>query len=493
MSRLVCVSNRVSLPRRTGSAGGLAVGVLAALQRTGGMWFGWNGETAEEPRAEPDIAVRDDIRYATLALPAAEFDRYYNGFCNSTLWPLFHFATGRFRYRYEDHEAYEAINALFARQLARLLRPEDVVWVHDYHLIPLARHLREQGFEGPVGFFLHIPFPPAQVLRVLPNHEEITRDLRRYDLVGFQTQDDLAGFRSCLESDECGGGAVRLGVYPIGVDVDQTARDAASAIREDTSQRLISSLHERQLIIGVDRLDYTKGLTERFGAFERFLTTYPQSHGKVTFLQIAPLSRSDVLAYGEIRRALEQMAGRLNGRFAHADWTPVRYLNRNFSHATLMGLLRAAHVAMVTPVRDGMNLVAKEYVAAQDPADPGVLVLSTLAGAARELSGALQVNPYDERGMALALEAALHMPLEERQRRHAQMLGAVRRHDIHSWYRDFLRDLAGDRALLRSDPDALPIDGVAHRDGGRAGRRREAGPRGGVQHRPRGAHDEPRS
>ncbi len=481
MKRLVCVSNRLSLPRRAAAAGGLAVGVLAALQRTGGLWFGWSGETSEEPRGEPDVLVRDNVRYATIDLKPAELERYYNGFCNSTLWPLFHYAAGRFRYDNEDYEAYQSVNALFARQLGRLLRSDDCVWVHDYHLIPLARHLRQLEFQGPIGFFLHIPFPPLQVLRVLPSYDEIVRDLCQYDLTGFQTEDDLRAFETCLNVPahaivrtpsgsqvDLGGRSVRLGVYPIGVDVDQIAAEATAATREDTVQRLIASLLGRKLIIGVDRLDYTKGLVERFAAFEHFLTTFPDSQGKVTFLQIAPLSRADVLAYSEIRMALEQMAGRLNGRFAEADWTPVRYLNRNFSHATLMGLLRASHVALVTPVRDGMNLVAKEFIAAQDADDPGVLILSPLAGAARELTGALLANPYDKRGTALALQTALTMPLGERRRRHEQMLDAVRRHDIHNWYREFLRDLTGERFAAAPAAAPTPFNKASTR--GAAGR-----------------------
>jgi trehalose 6-phosphate synthase len=219
---------------------------------------------------------------------------------------------------------------------------------------------------------------------------------------------------------------------------------------QDKVQRMIASLQGRKLIIGVDRLDYSKGLTERFAAFEHFLETFPDNRGRVTFLQIAPLSRSDVHAYGEIRHALEAAAGRLNGHFAEADWTPIRYLNRNYTHATLMGFLRAAKVGWITPVRDGMNLVAKEFVAAQDPEDPGVLVLSPMAGAAPELSGALQVNPYDKRGMAFALQTALNMPLAERCQRHEQMLSAVREHDIHNWYRRFVQDLdAPSDALTR--------------------------------------------
>lgn len=427
------------------------MGVLAALRHTGGLWFGWSGETSDDPSSEPEVLTRDNIRFATIDLKQSEFDRYYNGYCNATLWPLFHYFPGRFRHEQQDYEAYQSVNATFARELAKLLRPDDVVWVHDYHLIPLARQLRQLQFRGPIGFFLHIPFPHMQVLRLLPNYAELVRDLLQYDLVGFQTEDDAQSFRSCLEPSTKL--TTRIGVYPIGVDVEAVRNEAAATFTDDTVTRLTASLLGRQLIIGVDRLDYSKGLTERFAAFEQFLETFPENLGKVTFLQIAPLSRSDVLAYSEIRAALEQTAGRLNGRFAEADWTPVRYLNRNFSHATLMGFLRASKVALVTPVRDGMNLVAKEFVAAQDPDDPGVLLISPMAGAARELTGALQVNPFDKRGMALALQTALHMPLDERRQRHQQMFDAVKKHDIHNWYGQFLHDLAEQRApamLVRS-------------------------------------------
>jgi trehalose 6-phosphate synthase len=455
MRRLVCVSNRISVPRRGAAPGGLAVGVLAALQHTGGLWFGWSGETVEKPAAAPEIISRGNVRFATIDLEPSEFDAYYNGYCNSTLWPLFHYFASRFHHEQQQYEAYMRVNAQFARQLARLLRPGDAVWVHDYQLMPLGRALREVHFEGPIGFFLHIPFPHLEVLRLLPAYRELVRDLCMYDLIGFQTEDDLHSFVSCLgmpegfmlpESGriEVGGRNIQLGVYPIGIDVEEVASAAWDALAHESVQRMIASLLGRKLIIGVDRLDYSKGLTERFAAFEQFLESFPENQGKVTFLQIAPLSRTDVHAYSEIRQTLEQAAGRLNGRFAEADWTPIRYLNRNFTRSTLMGFLRAAQVALVTPVRDGMNLVAKEFVAAQDPDDPGVLILSPLAGAARELTGALQVNPYDKRGMAQALQDALCMPLEERRSRHQQMLAAVRLHDIHDWYSRFLHDLTGE-------------------------------------------------
>ena len=419
------------------------------------MWFGWSGDTSPTPAEKPAVLTRGNIRYATIDLKPDEFDAYYNGYCNGTLWPLFHYFPDRFIHEQRQAEAYQAVNAQFARQLMQVILPGDAIWVHDYQLIPLGRYLREEGFAGPIGFFLHIPFPHWQILRLLPNYAQLVSDLCHYDQVGFQTENDLQAFLTCLEPAcppltpnrhiEVRGRSVGLGVYPIGVDVESVSREAATTFAQETVQRMAVSLMGRKLVIGVDRLDYTKGLTERFASYEEFLEVFPENQGNVTFLQIAPSSRSDVLAYGEIRRGLEQCAGRLNGRFAEADWTPIRYLNRNYTHATLMGFLRAAQVALVTPVRDGMNLVAKEFVAAQDPQDPGVLILSPMAGAAQEMHRALQVNPYDKSGMAKALQTALTMPLAERRERHEQLLTAVQRHDIHNWYGSFVHDLTGER------------------------------------------------
>ena len=429
------------------------MGVLAALQHTGGVWFGWSGETSETPAADPEVVTRGKLRFATIDLKPAEFDGYYNGYCNGTLWPLFHYFPDRFTHEQRQYEAYHAVNEQFARQLLKVVEPGDAIWVHDYQLISLGRYLRRLGFTGPIGFFLHIPFPHLQILRLLPDYTGLVSDMGQYDLVGFQTENDVRSFLSCLDLPttelvdrvQIAGRSVGVGAYPIGIDVDSVIREATATHDQDTVQRMAVSLMGRKLIVGVDRLDYTKGLTERFMAYEQFLETFPENQGQVTFLQIAPPSRSDVLAYGEIRKGLEQCAGRLNGRFAEADWTPIRYLNRDYTHATTMGFLRAAKVGLVTPVRDGMNLVAKEFVAAQDPEDPGVLILSPMAGAAEELHSALQVNPYDKCGMAKALQAALNMPLDERKDRHEQMLAAVRRHDIHNWYGSFVHDLTGAR------------------------------------------------
>jgi trehalose 6-phosphate synthase len=450
MSRLVCVSNRISLPRKTAAPGGLAVGILSALKRTGGLWFGWGGETIEGEPAEPDIHIRDGVTYATVDLRQRDFEQYYNGYANEVLWPLFHYFLKGMRYKSEERDAYENVNRTFATKLLPLLEPRDVIWAHDYHLIPMARLLRELGVKRPIGFFLHIPFPNIEMLRVLPSYAELLHDLTSYDVVGFQTENDLRAFHSGIEhlfgadaikpdgrirvGDRC----VRAEVFPIGVDVGAVQEEAATAINSEVVRRMTDSLMGRSLMMGVDRLDYSKGLVERFSAYQHFLEAYPDNLGRITYIQIAPLSRTDVRAYVEIRQLLEQAAGRTNGRFADTDWTPIRYLNRNFPHATLMGFLRAAKVGLVTPLRDGMNLVAKEFVAAQDPTDPGVLILSNLAGAARELTSALLVNPYDSRAVGHAIQAALSMTLPERRERHAASIQVLKRNDIVTWTRRFV-------------------------------------------------------
>lgn len=453
MARLVCVSNRISLPRKTAAPGGLAVGILSALKSTGGLWFGWGGETIEHDPGEPDIHIREGVTYATIDLRQSEYELYYNGYSNDLLWPLFHYFLRGMRYSVEERDAYENVNRTFAQRLVPLLQPQDLIWVHDYHLIPLGRLLREAGVKRPIGFFLHIPFPNIEMLRVLPTYAELLRDLTHYDVIGFQTENDLRAFHSGIEhlfghdairSDgriRIGDRLVRAEVFPIGVDVDTMQSEASAAIETDVVKRMIDSLMSRSLMIGVDRLDYSKGLVERFTAYQQFLETYPENMGRITYIQIAPLSRTDVRAYADIRKALEQAAGRTNGRFADTDWTPIRYLNRNFPHATLSGFLRAANVGIVTPLRDGMNLVAKEFVAAQNPEDPGVLILSTLAGAARELTSALLVNPYDTRAVAHAMQTALSMPLPERRERHAAMLQVLKVNDISAWTRRFVEAL----------------------------------------------------
>jgi trehalose 6-phosphate synthase len=434
------------------------------MRSRGGLWFGWNGEVADGVPGSAELTRRDGITYGVIELSSAEYEDYYLGFSNAILWPLFHYFVDTFHYSDEQYEAYKCVNQRFARELLPLLRSDDLIWVHDYHLLPLAQTLRESGVTQPIGLFLHIPFPGVEVFRVLPVYGELLQAMLSYDVIGFQTENDLNGFLSAvaavwgthaLRADGTvvvSGHSVRSEVFAIGVDVDEVQREAVEALTSETCKRLLTGLLGRKLMIGVDRLDYSKGLVERFRAYERFLEAHPENLNRVTYLQIAPLSRTDVRAYSTIRRELEQATGRTNGRFADTDWTPIRYLNRNFAHDVLMSFLRSALVGLVTPVRDGMNLVAKEFIAAQDPADPGVLVLSSLAGAARELTSAVLVNPYDTRAIAHAIQLAFTMPLAERRERHQALLDVLRRNDIHAWYGRFLERLGA--AAGRTDARA---------------------------------------
>jgi trehalose 6-phosphate synthase len=454
LSRLIAISNRVAAPSGGKSAGGLAVGILAALRQSGGIWFGWGGKTSQGEPPDPVIERRGDISFATIDISKADFDDYYNGYCNGTLWPLLHYMLGIFRYERGSYEAYQRVNQLFARKLLPLLEPRDRIWVHDYHLIPLAAELRRAGLEQPMGFFLHVPFPAFDVLRVLPGYRGLLESLAQYDVVGFQTTQDCENFLGALRSSGLGGepgpdGRIKalerrilVGAFPIGIDVGEAEAQAAESIGTAAVQRLARDLGERELIIGVDRLDYSKGLPERFRAFQALLEKYPASHRQVVFLQIASPTRTGVRAYQEIRHDLERAAGHINGRFAEPDWTPIRYINRGISRKMLMGYFRVAGIALVTPLRDGMNLVAKEFVAAQDPENPGVLVLSRLAGAAAELGeAALLVNPHDTVGVANAILEASIMPRGDRLERHAEMMRVLRLNDIHAWRRRFLEAL----------------------------------------------------
>lgn len=457
MSRLVVVSNRVPLPRGgRPPEGGLATAVHAALEARGGLWFGWDGTRSSRPKGKPDRKRVGRVDFATLSLSKTDYDEYYKGFSNRTLWPLLHMRLDKMEYRRSFDEGYQRVNALFARTLHSLLAPSDLVWVHDYHLFPLGRELRKLGCRQPIGFFLHVPFPPFDLFRALPGYRELLRAMGAYDLVGFQTDIDLLGFRNSVlhgvEGSKLEEGAVVIdgnrtmtANFPISVDVEDVASRAAKARTATPVRRLVASLRGRSLVMGVDRLDYSKGLVERLRAFERLLVKQPHARGNVIMLQVAPPSRGDVPEYKAMRQELDGVAGEINGRFADYDWTPIRYLNKGFARTTILGFLSVAKVGFVTPLRDGMNLVAKEFVAAQDAAHPGVLLLSELAGAARELREALLVHPYDEDGLADGLARAIAMPLDERKERYRAMMSTLRANDIHAWRRRFLETLQNAR------------------------------------------------
>ncbi len=454
MSRLVVVSNRIAIPDGTKSAGGLAVGIVDALKNTSGLWFGWNGEISEISENEDDdmsVVEDDGITYASVPLNQNDYDLYYCQFSNAVLWPALHYRIDLVDYQREAWEGYCRVNDLLARRLLPLLKPDDILWIHDYHLLPFAASLRKLGVTNRIGFFLHIPFPTPEIFNAVPPHNELLEMMSHYDLLGFQTEGDRLAFLDNLGElttlqptgtymHQAFGNTFCTGVYPISIAPD-SIKEMAEGPLPSKLAAMEQELREAQNIISCERLDYTKGLPERFLAFEALLEKFPQHRGKVRYSQIAPTSRGDVQAYQDLRHQLETEVGRINGKYGSLNQTPLFYLNQHFQRSLLMKLFRLTDVGLVTPLRDGMNLVAKEYVAAQDPKDPGVLVLSQFAGAANELTAALIVNPYDRDDVAAALDKALTMPLEERIERYNDMMNVLHKNDIANWGDTYLKDL----------------------------------------------------
>ena len=470
MGRLVVVSNRVPPPVDKGaSAGGLAVALRAALSDRGGLWLGWSGDTAEHHDGPPEVRSRTEgnINFSVLDLSKRDQEEYYQGFANRALWPLLHYRLDLVDFDRRDTSGFFRVNAMFASVLAERLEPDDVIWVHDYHLIPLGDELRTRGVRNRMGFFLHIPWPPPDVFFAMPCYQRLLEAFTAYDLIGFQIDHDAENFIACLQragmcrqvgpaTFRSGNRTFRVGAFPIGIDTRAFAATAVRAADSPLVRRMDESVGDRALVVGVDRLDYSKGIDQRMLAYERFLRSRSDMRGQVVFLQVTPKSRSEVPEYATMQREIAETAGRINGGYSDLDWTPIRYLNRTIKHSTLAGLYRLADVGLVTPLRDGMNLVAKEYVAAQDPEDPGVLVLSRFAGAARELTSALLVNPYDIDATANAIARGVAMPQEERIARWREMYDQIERNDVHRWCNDFLRALQAPTAapVLPGDDDA---------------------------------------
>ena len=442
MSRIVLVSNRVLDLRKAAQAGGVAVALADIVRNRPSLWFGWNGEV--KPAEEAGTLHRDG-RVVTVPFTPTEHERYYLGYSNSVLWPVFHNRLDLAQFEAGYFEQYISVNRRLAGLLQPMLRPDDIIWVHDYHLIPLAIELRKIGVRNRIGFYLHIPFPPWQTFIAIPEHEQLARGLAAYDLIGVQTKADVSSLIDYTVNSAFGSilsdgrirlfdGLVKVGAFPIGIDVADFANP-----KPDSS--LVQGRGMRR-IIGVDRLDYTKGLPQKLRAFGRFLEKNPQYRREVVLTQIAPPTRESVEAYLGIRGELESLAGSINGRFGEIDWVPIHYIHRSTPRRRLAGIYRSSRIGLVTPLRDGMNLVAKEYVAAQDPQDPGVLILSRFAGAAEELSASLIVNPYDIEVMADVLRTAMEMSLDERQARHQALLSVVQNNDIRTWCQAFLDQLA---------------------------------------------------
>lgn len=444
MGRLVIVSNRVpSSSDRQQPAGGLAVALRDAMKQGDCLWFGWSGrQIAQHEKANRKVGSErvQNVVYSTIDLTHAEFDGFYQKYSNGILWPLCHYRAGLMSYSRKDQEVYEEVNQLFAKELKAQLKPDDIIWVHDYHLFPLGQALRDLGVTNPIGFFLHIPFPPWSLMKSLPAAEHLMRSMQAYNVMGVQTEDDARnmndGFAQCKVAQQAQ-------VFPIGIDPDSFAKQAQEGEHDFDVQRLQISLRGRPLIIGVDRLDYSKGLPERFHGYEAFLKRFPEHRGKVMYLQITPVSRGNVEEYRLLKRQLDETAGRINGMYGDFDWTPIRYITQPVPRHLLAGFYRLADAALVTPLRDGMNLVAKEYVAAQDAEDPGVLILSHFAGAAPEMEDALLVNPHDADEIADSLHKALTMTQAERQARWERLKPDVWRVTAHSWAQDFMQALSG--------------------------------------------------
>ena len=466
MNRLIVVSNRVSAPKARASEatqGGLASALSSALRGCGGMWFGWSGNVAAEGFTG-EIAMQRNagVTFATVNLEEQDVDEYYNGYANRTLWPLFHYRVDLAEFDRQFGEGYERVNRRFAETLAPMVEADDIIWVHDYHLIPLGQQLRRAGIRNKIGFFLHIPWPPHGLMTALPFHRRLVRSMLDYDLIGFQTRESLESFILYL-TDELGakvenniasieGRRIRLDAFPIGIDANEVRELLELENAKEAFDTLTRVARGRKTLIGVDRLDYSKGIVERFAGYRAFLEAHPEWIREVMLLQVAPLSREDLDTYAQIRAELDELSGRINGEFAHVDWVPIHYVNQSYPRDGLMGLYRASDAALVTPLRDGMNLVAKEFVAAQDPANPGVLILSRFAGAAEQMTSAILVNPHSREDLSEAIRAALTMPLSERQNRWETMMESVEREDVHAWTADFLKALVATSVEGQAEP-----------------------------------------
>jgi len=458
------VSNRVIDFGAASQAGGVSVAIFDALARHNGFWFGWNGQIDDTPSPETTVEQGDGHTTVTMPLTPADYNDYYLGYSNSVLWPVFHNRLDLAQFEAGYYTRYVAVNEKFAAHLAPMIQPDDVIWVHDYHLFPMALALRRLGIENPIGFFLHIPVGPAQSLIAIPEHREIARALSAYDLVGVQTHRDVRNLIDFLQQSVFGrllpSGRIRscdaeldIGCFPVGISPKDFE---GSLIRRDAESPDMNRL------IGIDRLDYTKGLPQKFRAYGKFLEDFPEHRRRIVLSQFAPPTRESVEAYADIRAELESLSGAINGRYGELDWVPINYIHRPIPRSELRDVYRSSRVCWVTPLMDGMNLVSKEYVAAQDPADPGVLILSKFAGCAEQLADAVLVNPYDPADMARALHLALDMPIDERAARHEKLLNIVRSADSDTWSSTYFSALAkaGRRRIGKMRPPRRLTDAM---------------------------------
>jgi trehalose 6-phosphate synthase len=450
--RLVVVSNRLPITiQQTGdtpnvqpSGGGLVTALVPILRQSGGCWVGSTG-TDRDNRVEEALRVWSATRnhcFAPVFMSRAERIAFYNGCSNEIIWPLFHCLPSRCQFNAAYWRGYRHATEKFADVVEQVWEPGDFIWVQDYHLMILGQALRSRGFRERIAYFHHIPFPPPDVFETLPWRVELLRGLMRYDVIGFQTHRDRRNFIACLR--HCLSGArlspgATLGTYPISIDFDEFAGDGGDPAVIEASESIQMNVAGTKILLGVDRLDYTKGILQRLSAFRRLLESRPEWRGRVTFFQIVVPSRDDIAEYQRLRLDIEVLVSKINGEYGIPGWVPVHYFHRSIPRHELVAFYRAASVALVTPLRDGMNLVAKEFCAARAD-NRGVLVLSEFAGAAEELGhGALLVNPNDVEAVASAIHSALTMDESASRRRMEMMRSIVRRHDVFRWARSFIR------------------------------------------------------
>ena len=483
--RLVIVSNRLPVrieghPGRwkvTHSSGGLVSALTPVLRDRGGIWIGWTG-TSEmlDLKTLREIlgpaSSKAGYRIFPVRLSREDVDSFYYGFSNEVVWPLFHDLQTRCRFEPEYWKSYRRVNGLFARAVSRYTRAEDFVWVHDYQMIPVASMLRSSGVKRNCVFFLHIPFPPPDIFLKLPWREELLKDFLEYDFVGFQTMRDRRNFTDCLRAlipdwrvsgrgpvatVSSGGRRIRVAAMPISIDYRYFRDMAKSARVSRILKDLKRQLPREKIAIGVDRLDYTKGIPQRIRAFGEALRSFPELRERITFIQIVVPSREDVPAYHELKEEIERLVSSVNGEFSTPGWVPVHYMYKSIPREELVAYYRLADIALVTPLKDGMNLVAKEYCACQVD-DDGVLILGEFAGAAAQMQrGAILVNSYDIQGMAKAINEAVNMPVEKRKGRMRRLRAGIRRQNVFWWVDNYLRASTGKALVDFPETDMAPV------------------------------------
>lgn len=450
---VIILSNRVcDLNNDAPIEGGLASALVHPVKEEGAVWIGTRERAGKITRAKPLIALQRAGKGSVgrVDIPTEIYQRFYAGFANSALWPVLHSRPDLIRNCAEDYAAYREVNRRMALALLAAGRPDALIWVHDYHFLTVAAELHQSGSRQLAGFFLHTPFPTRQTLLSLPHHRDLVRAMLHYQLIGFQTEIDKRNFELYVSNElglTVGGDVVvqtgtRLGCFPVGIDPDAFAHNAAETAAGADIARLRATLQGSRLMIGVDRIDYSKGIDNRLRALDHLFQSDTALKRQISFLQIALPCRQQIAAYHNLHNELAMRVSEINGRHGEIDWMPIRYLNKGFPQAKLAGLYRCAAVGLVTPLHDGMNLVAKEYVAAQDPADPGMLILSEFAGSARQLDAALLVNPHDVDAIARRIRQALSMSTQERRERWNAMMAVIERSSVQRWCSDFVKALA---------------------------------------------------